>query len=188
MSSTLLIDAGFYGLLKKCDEDLAATVKGTRCQHCGGALHWARYRRKPRGVPPGVKPQAHWRMSFCCSEDLCRRRTTPPSLRFLGRRVYVSTVVVVISVMRCGATPTRLRRLQELIGVSRRTVLHWQQWWRCTLPQTPFWRRAAAALHAPVVTADLPLSLLERFGGDAVQRLQALLRFLAPLTGGTGGA
>jgi hypothetical protein len=186
MSSTLLMDAGLYGLLKKCDEDLAATMKGRRCRHCGGALHSARYRRKPRGVPDGVERQVHWRMSFCCATDLCRRRATPPSLRFLGRRVYVSTAVVLISAMRCGVTPTRIQRLRELIGVSRRTVLRWQQWWRRTLPHTAFWRSASAVLHEPVVAADLPQSLLERFGGDAVQRLQALLRFIAPLTGNTG--
>jgi hypothetical protein len=186
MSSTLLMDAGLYGLLKKCDEDLAATMKGTRCRHCGGALHSARYRRKPRAVPDEVEREVHWRMSFCCAADLCRRRATPPSLRFLGRRVYVSTAVVLISAMRCGATPTRIQRLRELVGVSRRTVLRWQRWWRHTLPHTPFWRGASAVLHEPVDTADLPQSLLDRFEGDPPQRLQALLRFIAPLTGHTG--
>jgi hypothetical protein len=37
----------------------------------------------------------------------------------------------------------------------------------------------------PINLAALPVSLLERFAGDVCQQLTALLRFLAPLTGGT---
>jgi len=40
----------------------------------------------------------------------------------LGRRVYLATAVVLASLMRCEATPVRIRRLEALIGVSRRTV------------------------------------------------------------------
>ena len=187
MYSTLLTDTRLYALLKKCDEDLATTVREAGCQCCGGVLHSARYRRKPRGVPPRPGRQEHWRASFCCARDLCRKRITPASLRFLGRRVYLATAVVLASVMRGGATPVRMRRLEELIGVSRRTVQRWQRWWRCTLPDSPFWRSATGTLREPVVRADLPRSLWERFGGDAVQRLRALLCFLGPLTGGTRG-
>jgi hypothetical protein len=184
MSSTLLTDARLYALLQRCDEDLATRVREAGCRCCGGALHSARYRRKPRGLVPGSR-QEHWRMSFCCARDLCRKRATPPSLRFLGRRVYLATAVVLASLMRCGATPVRMRRLEALIGVSRRTVQRWQKWWRCWLPRSAFWRGARAQLCEPVVTADLPQSLWDRFSGEAEQRLQSLLRFLSPLTGGT---
>ena len=27
-------------------------------------------------------------------------------------------------------TPARMQRLKELVGVSRQTVLRWQQWWQ----------------------------------------------------------
>jgi uncharacterized protein with PIN domain len=185
MSSTLLTDARLYALLKRCDEDLARTIREAGCRCCGGALHSARYRRKPRGLVPGSTPQEHWRLSFCCARDLCRKRATPPSLRFLGRRVYLATAVVLASLMRCGVTAVRIRRLEALIGVSRRTVQRWQQWWRCLLPRSAFWRGARAQLGESVVTADLPQSLWDRFRGDSEQRLLTLLRFLSPLTGGT---
>jgi hypothetical protein len=185
MSSTLLTDDRLYALLKRCDVDLASTVREAGCPCCGGVLHSARFRRKPRGLLLENARQEHWRASFCCAVDLCRKRATPPSLRFLGRRVYLATVVVLASMMRCGATPIRIRRLEELIGVSRRTVQRWQHWWRCLLPRSPFWRSASAGMWEPVVTADLPQSLWDRFNGDAEQRLQSLLRFLSPLTGGT---
>ncbi|MDB6104185.1 MAG: hypothetical protein JWO52_4184 [Gammaproteobacteria bacterium] len=186
MYSALLADTRLYGLLKKCDEDLAGTAKAAGCPYCEGVLHSARFLRKPRGAPAELGLQEHWRLSFCCAAEGCRKRTTPPSLCFLGRRVYLATAVVLISVMRCGATPVRVQRLQDLVGVSRRTVLRWQTWWRCTLPQSPFWRSARGSLSTPVTTTDLPLSLLERFVGDAELRVRGLLRFVGPLTGGKG--
>ena len=36
----------------------------------------------------------------------------------------------------------------------------------------------------PLDGTQLPAALIERFGGDAQDRLIALLRFLGPLTGG----
>jgi hypothetical protein len=36
--------------------------------------------------------------------DGCRSRTTPPSLRFLGRKVYLATIVVLVSMMQYGVT------------------------------------------------------------------------------------
>jgi hypothetical protein len=102
--------------------------------------------------------------------------------------VYLAGVVVVIAAMRCGFTPARMERLKELVGVSAQTVLRWQKWWRHVLPDTAFWRSACGALTSPVVTSELPLSLLEQFVGTVEERSLALLRFLAPLTGGSKGA
>jgi hypothetical protein len=104
-------------------------------------------------------------------------------LRFLGRKVYLGAVVVLISALRCGPTPVRLRRLHELVGVSGRTVRRWRKWWCEELIDTPLWRAAAAGtLMPPVETAQLPASLLERFAGSARDCLLGLLRFIAPVT------
>ena len=62
---------------------------------CGGVLHSARYPRKPRGGPPELRQTDNSRLSFCCAQ--CRRRHTPRSVRYLGRRVYLATVVVFAS-------------------------------------------------------------------------------------------
>ena len=59
--------------------------------------------RKPRGRPLGLGPEDDWRLSFCCAVDGCRTRATPPSLRFLGRKVYLATIVVLVAIMREGA-------------------------------------------------------------------------------------
>jgi hypothetical protein len=105
----------------------------------------------------------------------------------MGSRVYVGAVVVLVSALRCGPTPARLRQLQELIGVSRRTVMRWRRWWTETLIDTPFWRAASGALMPPVGIAQLPASLVERFAGGGCEQLAAALRWLAPLTTASGG-
>jgi hypothetical protein len=46
-------------------------------------------------------------LSLCCSRDGCRRRMTPPSVRFLGRRVYLGAVLVLVSAMQQGSLPGR---------------------------------------------------------------------------------
>ena len=181
----LVCDPKLYLLLGRYDEDRAGEVKAGGCRICGGVLHSAVFRRKPRG-PLDLGEDATRRSSFCCAEDGCRTRHTPPSLRFLGRKVYLGAVVVLVSAMRHGATPARMRKLREHLGVSRRTVERWRRWWRETFAESPFWRAAAAAFMPPAAPGRLPASLLERFAGDDEARLVALLRFLGPITGGAG--
>ena len=99
MYQALLADVRFHQLLLNFDHDMADTARGQGCS-CGGVLHSARYRRKPRGLPTGLDKNAYcWRFSFCCAVDGCRHRATPPSLRFLGGRVYLATTVVMLSAM-----------------------------------------------------------------------------------------
>lgn len=186
MYLALLTDARLQTSLRQQDQELAVTIQQAGCPSCGAALHSARYPRKPRGMAIEWRSQPCWRRSFCCSAEGCRRRTTPRSVYFLGRKVYLATAVVLASAMRCGARPARMQRLSELLGVSRRTVLRWQVWWRHRVPESLFWRSISGSFAPPVPTFDLPLSLLTRFTGDLEHRLIALLRFLAPLSGGNG--
>lgn len=182
MYTALLADGRLYQLLQRFDDDLAAEQRAGGCPICGAALHSARYPRKPRGFTGRLSPEYDWRRSFCCARRDCRKRATPPSLRFLGRKVYLGAVVVLISALRCGPTPARMRYLQELVGVSRRTVARWRRWWCEELVDTPFWRAASGTVMPPVQRSQLPASLLERFTGSALERLLLLLRFIAPIT------
>ena len=182
MDAAWLADGQLYALLQHCDEDLAAEQRAAGCPRCGAKLHSACYPRKPRGMPRESIPGYERRLSLCCARRDCRKRATPPSVRFLGPKVYLGAVVVLIAALRCGPTPARCRLLEERVGVSRRTVMRWRRWWTETLPATAFWRAAAGALMPPVASAQLPAALLERFAGDARDRLFALLRWLAPTT------
>ena len=185
MYAPMLDDVRFHRTLQELDERTAAEVKAQGCTKpgCKGVLHSARYRRKPRGMAGALDGCEFWRQSFCCARAGCRGRTRPASLIFLGRKVYLAVAVTVVAAMRCGVTPVRMRRLKEWVGVSRQTVLRWERWWQELLPKMPFWRAASGAFSSPVDCCALPLSLLERFTGEASERVLDLLRFLQPLTG-----
>jgi hypothetical protein len=182
--STLLADATFHDLLLACDRDLANQVRRQRCLVCRSALHSATYPRKPRGRLCRLPREHDWRLSLCCARHGCRKRKTPPSLRFLGPKVYLAVTVIVLAIVREGATAARMRRLAEFIRVDRRTIERWRGWWREMFTAMPFWQAARAAFMPPVDEDRLPAAMLERFAGDAADRMIALLRFLAPLTGG----
>lgn len=182
MFAALLADGQLYALLQRFDEDLAAEHRARGCAHCGAVLHSARYRRKPRGFPGRLNPEYGWRLSLCCAREGCRKRATPLSLRFLGRKVYLGAVVVLVSALRCGVTPTRMRYLEQRVGVNRRTVLRWRKWWCEELIATPFWRAACSRLMPPVEHTELPASLLERFAGATRDRLISVLRWIAPIS------
>jgi hypothetical protein len=184
----VLADAKFHAQLLVFDRDLSASARAAGCRRCGGTLHSAQFPRKPRGGPAGLDKEYDRRFSFCCAADGCRKRTTPPSLRFLGRKVYLATVVTLISAMLHGTTAARLARLSVVPGIDRRTIARWRAWWVSTFADSAFAPVARAALVPPVDIAGLPISLLDRFAGGIEQRLTALLRFLRPLTGGASAS
>lgn len=187
MYQALLADARFHRLLLVCDHDLAASVRAKRCAVCRGRLDSSSYERKPRGRLIAGEGEDDRRLSLCCAVEGCRKRITPPSVRFLGRKVYLGAVVVLVSAMEHGLSETRLRRLRDVVGVSRRTVARWRDWWLDAFTASPFWKLAAAAFMPPAEATRLPASLLDRFAQSADEpRLVALLRFLAPITGGAG--
>jgi len=134
-------DASFWAFLFSIDRDLAESTRQKACP-CGGCLHRANYPRKPRGGGDDLPEQYGSRLSFCCDRDGCRKRATPPSVRFLGRKVYLGAVVVLVAAMRQGPAPRRVRELSRLFGADRRTVARWQVFWREHFPQTPFWKVA----------------------------------------------
>ena len=118
MCHALLRDASLYAQLLTFDQDLAAEARAAGCGFCGGRLHSARYPRKPRGGLEDLGPDYTTRLSFCCAVDGCRRRTTPPSVRYLGRRVYLGAVVVLVTALRGGITATRAAQLRAWLGVA----------------------------------------------------------------------
>ena len=191
MYATLLADARFHDLLLACDRDLADLCRAEGCA-CGGRLHSARFPRQPRGLSKSLRsrlgPEYDQRFSFCCAVDGCRTRETPASLRFLGRKIYLAAIVVLISIMRNGITTSRMQGIREVVSVDRRTVERWRVWWRDAFTASPFWRIARAAFMPPVDQDRLPAALIERFTGGDQEQLLGLLRFLGPITGGDNAA
>ncbi|MGB7949595.1 MAG: hypothetical protein WCH75_18080 [Candidatus Binatia bacterium] len=183
MYHELLRDASFWSFLISVDQDLARSRRQEGCS-CGGRLHCAHYRRKPRGGPKGLPEEYHYRLSFCCNRDGCRKRKTPPSVRFLGRKVYLGAVVVLVAAMRQGATPRRVRELSELFGADRRTIARWRVFWDELVPRTKFWHVLRARLVPKSDVVSLPLSLLQALvrGDDDRDGWKRLLCFLSPIT------
>jgi hypothetical protein len=180
----------FFAFLVGLDEEIARRVAMGGCRHCGGPLYLANYKRKPRGGEIVVIGESALRHSLCCGREGCRKRALPPSLRFLGRRVYAEAVVLLASALAL-VRPT-LGQVREATSVPRRTLRRWLAWWQESFPQTSTWMEVRARLAPPPPDeALLPLSLLQRLraelggpeGGaqlDAVCVLAAQL--LAPVT------
>lgn len=175
-----LANPQLHQFLEKVDSDLAEKVHQDGCLHCPGKLHRAKYKRKPRSGTEKIEKT--YRASFCCDRDGCRKRHTPPSVRFLGRRIYWGVVVVLVSAAHHGIKPERMRFLREALGIDRRTLERWRQWWLETFVQSSFWRLARARFMPLVCEKTLPLSLGRAFQLDRRDRLLELLKFLSPLT------
>jgi len=170
-------DQQLHQLLEKVDWDLAEQAHQQGCLFCGGKLHRADYDRKPRGGP-----EWDYRYSFCCAREGCRRRRTPELVRFMGRRVYAGLVVVLVSARVHGLKPERVARLREALGIERRTLERWHQWWLVTFVESSFGRAARARFLPPLCPRTRPGSLGLSFQVQRRDRRLALLRFLAPLT------
>jgi hypothetical protein len=122
------LEVEFFEQLKVIDERLSATVAAARCRHCGGPLHRANYPRKPRGgLLCGAGEGVCLRQSLCCGRRGCRKRALPPSMLFLGRRVYLGAVLVMASAM--ALLETGLHKAAQVSGAPARTLVRWHAWW-----------------------------------------------------------
>lgn len=172
------VDVQVLARLEALDRALTELVRARGCPHCGGRLDRADYARKPRGAEVAPSAEA-WsrRFSLCCAREGCRRRATPPSVRFLGRRVYVESVVLFACIRAVSATEPNARAAN---GVPRRTVQRWLSWWRTAFVASALWLELRARLVPPPEEARLPASLVERLASPAP--LMPAARLLAPLT------
>jgi hypothetical protein len=183
MYHELLRDATFWSFLCAVDKSLAEDERAKHCPACGGRLHCADFPRKPRGYR-NLPAEYEWRLSFCCAQDGCRKRVTPPSVRFLGRKVYLNAVVILVAAMRQGPSPRRVRELTDWFGCSRDTIYRWREFWNEHFPQTTFWKLARARLVPAVTVVDFPRSIVEAFlrGRSDHDDWSKLLRFLSPIS------
>jgi hypothetical protein len=174
----------FFAQLEQEDEKIARKVADGGCLACGsGALHRSDYSRKARGgliAPEGEGSVT--RFSLCCNLEGCRKRATPPSLRFLGRRVYLGAVVIVASMFaRVIANAAELR---QVTGVPVRTTRRWLGWWGGPFVSTGVFVAVCARLIG-VAVAELPRSIVLRLPGSPTEQVGAMLALLAPLTTST---
>ena len=183
MSHTLFVHSIFsnarvWAFLKQVDATEAQRCRSDGCPHCAGELHSATYPRKPHGLAPALRDDAR-RFSFCCAD--CRRRVTPASSRFFGRRFRVAPLFVVASalVLTGGA---RLEAVGRQWRIPVLTLRRWRRWWRETFPQTRAWRWKRGELAVPPDEAPLVWLLRTIRGRTPRSRLLRSLIWLMPWT------
>jgi len=173
----VLQDPTFFRLLSRIDHEFAAETRAGRCPCCAGPLHVANYPRKPRGCPAAVREEYSRRLSFTCGR--CDARSTSPSVRFAGRRVYLAVVLMLRSPPGNGFG----QQLCDLFSIPARTLKRWRTWWREGFPTSRFWQSMRERFMPPVVIDGLPQSLLSRFESESMSdRLTQALRWIAPLS------
>lgn len=159
-------DTAFFQGLRALDFELFKDAKARPCPRCGGPLDTSHIPRKPRGAGE----EEDRRFSLCCRRDGCRRRVTPPSLRFLGRKVYSAWVVILVLDF---AAELGLSRV-----IARRTITRWRQFWRDRLCEShPFMRLARGELPPGTPASARPGALLPVFGFPDCSAWIPVLRF-----------
>jgi hypothetical protein len=185
MLLNFLHKANFHLLLNDIDQEIARKTLKMNCPYCSGTLHQANYPRSPMGIPPKFRDAYDERLSFCC--DTCRKRTTPPSVKFFGRRWYPAPMLMLICLLSLGINERRLSQMKRHLGltVSESTWKRWRRWWRESFIVTDFWRKEKGLVMSLLEeTISFPRALLKLFLGTFMDKLCFLLRFLSPLTGG----
>ena len=182
MSHIQLPDASFYLFLLSNDKDAALRVKAGCCSFCAGPLDNAPYQRKPRHTLDDLPDEFSTVFSLCCRQDGCRKRTTPPSLRFFGRRVYLLFILI----NACGnggkSGESTLSKNARSWGVSRQALRSWYEFWRVKFSQSGFWLVNKGILPTCFEEMSIPDMLLKSFNCPSYLDgpWRKLLQFLSP--------
>lgn len=172
-----VINIRFFLFLRDIDLVLAKESKAQNCHHCGGILDVSNYLRKPRGIKETRDDDiSHIRFSFCCRK--CRKRMTPQSVRFLGRKVYVGMCVIfAMSAEWLQVTFTK---------ICRQTLARWRRYWNGILcDSSRFWKKVKCQLPPNFQTNGSPVPIIELFlENDAKQEevYSRILKFFSPLS------
>lgn len=184
MLPELLQKAKLYHLLFLIDCDLCKALKDQGCPFCHSPLHQSDYPRKPRGPFKKLPEEYQKRHSLCCSREDCRKRSLPPSCRFLGRKVYFWPVILMVMALRQNRENSYSSgRLMRLFAISRNTLKRWFLFFKKLFPLLPQWQRIRGFLPSHISNHDIPGNLLHffryRYGKN---ELNALIHCLIALS------
>lgn len=183
MSHKFLLNSTFHLLLIAIDRELAEEARQKGCE-CGGDLHRSNYPRSPFGLPAEFRNSYEERFSFCC--NTCRRRTTPPSVRYFGRRWYPAPLLLLISALMVSLHEDRLIQIKRHFGitVSESTWKRWRRWWRDTFVETAFWKQACGLIPESKTSIPIARRMFMAFQGAIDNKMLLLLKFISPITAG----
>ena len=161
MLSDLLKNSKFFFQLFNIDRHTAEECKKKRCPYCGGPLHYANYARKPRGELVDLPEEYRVKFSLCCGREGCRRRITPSSCRFMGRKVYWYCAILIIMTLRHNGFS--IYNLCKKFKISHKTINRWIAFYQNTFPSLPQWQRIRGLIPASVKNNELPGGLVNYF-------------------------
>lgn len=163
MLPELLQTTNLFHLLHRIDIDLAEEQQKNGCPFCSETLHYATYQRKPRGGPD--LPDAMFkRLSLCCSNEKCRRRTLPTSTLFMDRRVYFRAVIMIVTTLSQNKPQQYSKNmLSRIFGADRKTINRWLLYFRDIFPQSKVWKAIRGRLSSAVPNLNQPGSLVEYY-------------------------
>ncbi len=185
MLPELLQTTNLFYLLHRIDIDLAEQQQKVGCPFCGGSLHQGNYQRKPRGGPE-LPEDLCKRLSFCCGNEKCRRRTLPASTLFMDRRVYFRAVILIVTTLNQGKPQKYSKNmLSKMLGANRKTILRWLTYFREIFPHSKAWKTVRGFVNPTVPNRDLPGSLVEYYLGHIFSSEGAIINCLRLLTTGS---
>lgn len=160
-------------LLYARDQEILLVARKKGC-HCAGKLDTANYSRKVRGIPTDVEDLMDTRFSLCCRD--CRKRTTPISMRFWGRKIYwVMTIITNLILLSSNDR-----------SVPPQTLKRWQRYFSF-MPLSRFWREHSSRFMPPLNTDHLLTNIVNRFfSRDGPNDWYQFLLFIMPLSQETG--
>ena len=169
MCQLFLFQSSFIQKLQQYDLDTMLAKQALGCPHCGGVLDRADFRRKPRCLFDTLPDRFTIRYSLCCRRDGCRRRLTPKSIRFFGRRVFWSVAILLLSAqLVCGSS------------MDGRTIRRWKSFWDEDLSRSPEWQRSRGGVLMMDQAAGTLMGLLESYSPLDCDSMRGLLALVAP--------
>ncbi len=184
MLPEILQTTKLFHLLHRIDLDIADQQQKSGCPFCGGTLHYSNYQRKPRGGPK-LSENLHIRLSLCCSEERCRRRTLPKSILFMDRRVYFRIVILLVTALN-QSKPQQYSKnmLSKILDADRKTITRWLQYFREVFPRSQTWKTIRGFISPVVTSFNLPGSLVEYYLDNNESITKAVINCLILLTTG----
>jgi len=179
MLPELINQVELFEILYKIDKNLADKIKQMPCPYCGSALHTANYDRKPRGVNANIPDEFLRQQSLCCSNEECRKRVQPQSVRFMGRRVYWKCVILVVMALRQNRPDGyAAKKLIQMYGGDKNTLYRWIEYFRQTFPSSSQWKSLRGKIDASIDNNSLPGELVYYFINRADSPQKGLVQCL----------
>ncbi len=165
---------------------IAEYVRLQRCPYCGGPLHYARFRRNPKGLFIVLPKAFMFRQGLCCGKKGCRLRTLPPSCLFMDRKVTLRCAILVFLTLWHNRVKP-VFELSEILRIDVRTLHRWRAYFRDEFPGSSAWQRLRGHVKATIRNSQLPGALVMFFcqgNKQIADTIRSLLRCIEFLVAG----